>query len=206
MNSKHHIRERILAERKSFDEYKIFSANELIIENVNLLLNALHRDLIAAEKKTIEFKTYEFQTINPKNSVGLYLPLRGEPDLTKIILYNHWAFALPKIDEQEMKFVHYQIGAKLEESAKGTLQPVSDNYLTPSIIVAPALAYSQKGYRLGFGSGYYDKYFSKRSEHDAVAIIKIGVCFDNYLLEFLPYEKHDIKFDYIVTDKIILTL
>ena len=185
MNTKHFIREKILAERKLFSEYKFYSENESIVESVNSIIGT--------------FKNHSF-----KHSVGLYLPLTGEPDLTKVILYNNLSFGLPKIYGDEIKFIHYQLGVKLEKTAKGFMQPLSNFDLAPGIIIVPGLAYSLQGYRLGFGSGHYDKYFAKNAINNS--IVKIGVCFDKYLLEYLPYEKHDIRFDYIITDKMILKL
>jgi 5-formyltetrahydrofolate cyclo-ligase len=54
---------------------------------------------------------------------------------------------------------------------------------------------------LGFGVGYYDKYFTKIQN----SIVKIGVCFHEYLYEYLPQEDHDCKMDYIITDKNIIS-
>jgi 5-formyltetrahydrofolate cyclo-ligase len=52
--------------------------------------------------------------------------------------------------------------------------------------------------------GCYDKYFSDPIIN--ISTIKIGVCFDKYLLESLPIEKHDTKFNYIITEQTILKL
>jgi 5-formyltetrahydrofolate cyclo-ligase len=206
MNSKQTLREKILSEREVFNEYKFHVENELIIENINIIINALYKDLIAEEKRTVKFKTNDLEIFNTRQAVGLYLPIKGEPDLTKIMLYNDWIFALPKIKGNKIKFVDYQVGDKLEKKEKAIMYPISDIQLKPTIIIVPGLAYSLKGYRLGFGSGHYDKYFSQQIESDNKSIIKIGVCFGKYLLEFLPNESHDIKFDYIVTEEIILKL
>ena len=69
--------------------------------------------------------------------------------------------------------------------------------LKPDIVIIPSLAYSLHGNRLGFGMGYYDKYFNKIDVNSK--IIKLGVCFHEYLYEYLPTEDHDIKMDYIIT-------
>jgi 5-formyltetrahydrofolate cyclo-ligase len=207
MNSKKYIRDQILEERKGFDEYKFHVQNELIIENINIIVKSLYKDLISEEKRAVKFKTHNIEILDNSKIVGLYLPIKGEPDLTKIMLYNNWIFALPKIEDNKIKFVHYQLGAKLEKTAKSIMQPISDVNVQPIIIIVPALAYSLQGYRLGFGSGHYDRYFAEHTDfNNKKPIIKIGVCFDKYLLEFLPTESHDIKFDYIVTDEIILKL
>lgn len=182
------IRKEILIKRKHFDLDEFHTENDLIIKNVQTLLSALYKDL------------------TPKRELGLYLPLKGEPDLTKIMLNSKWAVSLPKIEDNKIKFVYYKIGDKLKKCEKGTMQPVSDSASIPNVIFAPGLSYSTKGHRLGFGGGYYDKYFSERKSITTTAPIKIGVCFDEFLIEYLPSEKHDIKFDYIITNKTILKL
>jgi len=35
-------------------------------------------------------------------------------------------------------------------------------------------------------------------------LIKVGVCFDEFLEELLEVEKHDVKLDFIITDKTIM--
>lgn len=207
MNCKRTIRKKILTERRTFNEYKFHNENELIIGNVSIILKSLYKKILTGEKKNLHFKNHNVEICNTEQSVGLYLPIKGEPDLTKIMLYNScWTFALPKIEDNRMRFVHYQIGAKLEKKTHYLMQPESNVQINPAIIIAPALAYSQQGYRLGFGSGHYDRYFSQQEEVANQHIIKIGVCFDKYLLESLPNENHDTKFNYIVTEEMILRL
>ena len=45
--------------------------------------------------------------VSTTTSIGLYLPLKGEPDLTSL-LDNNWGFGLPKINGDKIEFVHYQ--------------------------------------------------------------------------------------------------
>lgn len=181
MEFKNSLRKKILTKRKKFFIHKFHTENELILENINIVINSLNN-----------------------NVLGLYLALSGEPNLDKIaMLYNGHSIALPKVAGGLMQFVHYKIGDKLEKTENGFWQPISNIELNPNIIIVPGLAYSIKGYRLGFGRGYYDKYLASKKN---LSSIKIGVCFDEFLLEYIPNEKHDIKFDYIITDKMILKL
>lgn len=205
MKTKNQLRKKILIERQHFDIYKYHVENELIIENVKIVLDSLHNDFNAENNKIIKLKAHDIEVLNPNCGLGNYLPLKGEPDLTKIMIHSNWTIALPKIDGSQIKFVYYKIGDKLENTEKKIQQPISDVELTPGVIIAPGLAYSLKGYRLGFGGGHYDRYLAKKNNLSK-PIIKIGVCFNEFLLEYLPQEKHDIKFDYIITDKIILKL
>lgn len=65
------------------------------------------------------------------------------------------------------------------------------------LIVLPALAASEQGYRLGYGLGFYDVTLPE-FRPPAVAVT---VCFDFQLVAELPHEEHDIACDLIVTDR-----
>lgn len=202
MDLKHSLRKKILAERSLFSSDKFLKENELIVENTKLVIKALY-DNLSNKGKSPEDQNDNSKVVSATTSIGLYLPLKGEPDLTSL-LDNNWVFCLPKINGDKIEFVHYHKSMALEKGSKGIKHPPSDTILVPSIVIVPGLAYCQKGYRLGFGSGCYDKYFSRLIINTPT--IKIGVCFDKYLLESLPIEKHDTKFDYVITENTILKL
>lgn len=202
--TKQQLRKNILTERLCFVQDEYAHENEQIIESLELVLGTLHHKNNFNCKSTIstKLKIYNEEQFAHGSLTGLYLPVKGEPDLTKIMLRYNWRFALPKIIDNDLKFVHYKIGDRLVKGNFDLLEPFSDQFLAPNIIVAPALAYSIKGIRLGFGGGFYDRYFTDCQKE----CVKIGVCFDKYLLEYLPSEDYDIKFDYIITDKMVLKL
>jgi 5-formyltetrahydrofolate cyclo-ligase len=203
MYLKHSLRKKILAERTLFDRDKFLAENKLIVENTKLAISALCKNLSNKNRNSTEVETDNFEIFSAANPIGLYLPLKGEPDLTSL-LDNNWVFCLPKINGDKIEFVHYHKSMVLEKESKGIKHPPSDTILVPSIVIVPGLAYCQKGYRLGFGSGCYDKYFSRLIINTPTT--KIGVCFDKYLLESLPIEKHDTKFDYVITENTVLKL
>jgi len=202
MDLKHSLRKKILAERTLFFPDKFLAENKLIVENTKLVIQALYNNS-SNKGKSSEDQNDNSKVVSATTSIGLYLPLKGEPDLTSL-LDNNWVFCLPKINGDKIEFVHYHKSMVLEKGSKGIKHPHSDTILVPSIVIVPGLAYCQKGYRLGFGSGCYDKYFSRLIINTPT--IKIGVCFDKYLLESLPIEKHDTKFDYVITENTILKL
>jgi len=57
------------------------------------------------------------------------------------------------------------------------------------------LATDRRGYRLGYGKGFYDRYLVDQKA------AKWGICFDEEVLDELPIDEHDQKIDAIVTDK-----
>lgn len=185
MFEKNILREKILRERKDFQEIAYFAKNEIIFQETNNILNL--------------YTHYK----NPV--IGLYLALKGEPDLIKLSVNKNRSVALPRIRDKKMSFVNYRLGDSLERSLDTKLmQPEVNSVVIPRVIVIPGLAFDLNGYRLGFGNGYYDRFFVNLSVR--LKIIKIGVCFHEYLYEYIPRENHDIKLDYIITDKTVISL
>lgn len=66
---------------------------------------------------------------------------------------------------------------------------------TIDLILVPALAVDLKGNRLGYGKGFYDRFLA------GMAIPKIGLCFEEFVYQEIPYEEHDIKLDGIISEK-----
>ena len=62
-------------------------------------------------------------------------------------------------------------------------------------IIVPGVAFDIRGYRLGLGGGYYDRFLKKTSAK------KIALAFDFQLTENLPIEPHDMPVDFIITEK-----
>ncbi len=70
--------------------------------------------------------------------------------------------------------------------------------LDVDLFIVPGLAFDAQGGRLGFGAGIYDDILT----HARKSSPKIAICYDWQVLdEPLPLEPHDIRMDWIVTDK-----
>ena len=65
------------------------------------------------------------------------------------------------------------------------------------LVVVPGVVFDKKGYRIGYGGGYYDRFLPKLRK-DAK---KIAVAFEMQMVDFIPAESHDIKMDAIITEK-----
>ena len=63
------------------------------------------------------------------------------------------------------------------------------------VFLVPGMAFTTSGKRLGRGGGYYDKLLSKY--HDT---LKIGLTFNERIIEDIPTENHDISMDYVFTN------
>lgn len=62
------------------------------------------------------------------------------------------------------------------------------------LIFVPGLAFSEKGERLGWGGGYYDRLTA------SATAVNVGICYEMQIRNDIETESHDRKMDYIVTE------
>ncbi|WP_313129001.1 5-formyltetrahydrofolate cyclo-ligase [Anaerocolumna sp.] len=114
--------------------------------------------------------------------------------------------AVPKIVDQEMKFFYIKSLGELEPGTLGILEPFSGEEAIPSgteesLCIVPGLAFDRHRNRIGYGKGYYDKFFTKYTDKP---IRKIALAFDFQIYENLPAEEYDKKVDRIITPTTII--
>lgn len=102
-------------------------------------------------------------------------------------------------DTNIMRFFAIHSFDDLKEGSYGILEPngMSDEYnrsFENAICVVPALAYDRRGYRIGYGKGYYDRFLSENS------IRTVGLCYDNCLTDIIPCDEFDISVDMVITE------
>ena len=114
---------------------------------------------------------------------------------------------LPVVDKKINRILPIEVHslADLKPGTYGIPEPSPDNYLenTPDLldlIITPAVAFDYDKYRIGYGAGYYDRFFASLKKD----IVKIGIGFDEQLVQEVPREPHDIRLNYILTDKYLL--
>jgi 5-formyltetrahydrofolate cyclo-ligase len=73
-------------------------------------------------------------------------------------------------------------------------QPVEPKEV--DLVLAPGLAFSESGQRLGFGGGYYDRFLPKCPAR----CLTIGIAFEQQVLDDLPTEAHDINMHAVLTE------
>ena len=81
----------------------------------------------------------------------------------------------------------------LQEPAENRTMPAGKQEI--DLLVVPGVAYSESGYRTGFGGGYYDRYLVQYSGH------KVSLAFEKQLCGEVPVESHDIPVDSIFTER-----
>lgn len=144
-------------------------------------------------------------------SIFIYVSCKDEVDTKKVIKYslnNGKSVYVPKtyIHEKVMTAMKINSLDELIVDNYGILEPkfVDKNNIGIyfDIIIMPGLAFDKIGNRIGYGGGYYDKYISKLNYQ----VLKIALAYDFQILDNIEVEDHDIRVDYIITNKRLITI
>lgn len=112
------------------------------------------------------------------------------------IIYQAWKqnkeVAAPVVNKltKQLEFYLFHSFDQCRKASYGLLEPVpastqfcgSDNL---GLIVTPGLAFDKKGYRVGYGGGYYDKLLAGTDSYS------VSLSYDFQLLETVPIERFD---------------
>ena len=136
------------------------------------------------------------------SSILLYYGVGQEPDTSQLIeplisLGKALSFPLC-LPERRMEARSYQGPGHLLPGPFGIPEPDKDCPVVKrsdlSSILVPGLCFDERGFRLGHGGGYYDRYLT------GVSGLTIALCRDKLLLPSLPVESHDRPVNILLTE------
>lgn len=101
---------------------------------------------------------------------------------------------------RDMEFYWINGVEELEPGTFGVLEPRPDpkrkvTDFSNGLCLVPALCYDWRGYRLGYGKGYYDRFLAGFGGH------MIGVCYSDCIRRKLPHGRFDRPVELLVTDR-----
>ena len=121
-------------------------------------------------KNTIEL----IKKYSPK-CIHCFLPIhsKGEIDTMPIIQYcweNNINVVIPvsNFENNTLKAAEFKYDTKTKQTKKNITEPVDPVWKeteTIDIILTPLLAFDSKGYRIGYGKGFYDRFFASENTH-----------------------------------------
>ncbi|MGM9590268.1 MAG: 5-formyltetrahydrofolate cyclo-ligase [Faecousia sp.] len=132
------------------------------------------------------------------HSIYGYVPFNQEVDILPLLhraLADGKQVALPKCDGREMRFLCVSDLTRVQYTARGVPEPADDAPVArdeSALVIVPGLAFDCRGYRIGYGGGYYDRFLAKEPGHPTIAL-----CYDFQLLDRLEPDPYDVPVDTI---------
>ncbi len=103
-------------------------------------------------------------------------------------------------DRSDLEVREWRLEDELEESGQMFQQPPLDAPLIAGdevdLVIVPALAADDRGYRIGYGKGYYDRLLPRLPRAFRAAVI-----FDFELIAEVPEHPYDTPVDIVITDQ-----
>lgn len=169
----------------------------------------LRREMSPADKKRLDdkiacrlFKTWQYCK---QDTLLTYVSTAIEVDTFNII-QNAWRdgkrVAVPRcVDGQrEMEFYFIRSLDDLEVRTFHVLEPIPERCeqltnFSRGLCIVPALSFDYKGYRLGYGGGYYDRFLAKFTGYT------VGLCYASCVRKTMIKSKYDRPVELLITDK-----
>ena len=149
----------------------------------------------------IKDKIKELDIYKNSNSIAIYSSMRSEVDTKELInesLSLGKKVLLPRIiNKNKMIFIEINDNTVYERNSFGVLEPIGEECNDIDLIIVPGVAFDKDNNRLGYGRGYYDKYLKDKD------LYKIGICYQEQLVDLLPVDKYDIKMDMVITNELV---
>ncbi len=138
--------------------------------------------------------------------IAVFIPLPGEPDIWTpsqqlIVRQAARVYAPRMMPENQLDLVMITNTTALVRGPFGVIEPPLESTALADLtaldaIFIPGLAFSKDGGRLGFGGGWYDRLLARIPDKT----IKIGVCWNELLIDSVPMDTLDVRVDGILTE------
>lgn len=101
---------------------------------------------------------------------------------------------VPFVEGKTMRSV--RLKPPLEKGAFGIMQPRGGQECTCQVALVPLLLADRQGNRIGYGGGYYDRYFKAHPD-----VVRIGVAYAGQIAESVPFGETDVPLDGFLTEE-----
>lgn len=186
---KNSIRKEIIKKRA------MLSTEETVQKSEHIFRNLLDSRLL--ENKKIILNYADFRNEVSTKAISEYAFTKNIP-----LFY-------PKVIGNEMEFYQVKNWSDLKTGYQTILEPVStssnlqldmhDIKEEDIIVIIPGAVFSRDGVRYGYGKGFYDRFLSRFSR-----VNKVALAYSLQLMSELDREEHDIRMDWIITEKEII--
>lgn len=139
--------------------------------------------------------------------VHVYLPIKRkhEMDTFKVIdfLRAHkpsLLIVVPRsnFNSLEIENVVYDEHTILEENEYGILEPMNGEVIAADkidLVICPLLAFDKRGYRVGYGKGFYDRFLA----NCRFDVVKIGLSYFEPEEKIEDIDDTDVSLDYVIS-------
>jgi 5-formyltetrahydrofolate cyclo-ligase len=134
--------------------------------------------------------------------VAFCWPLKNEYDarhLARTLRGRGTLTALPVVvaPKTPLAFREWHPGVALAKGPLDIPYPVGSAEIVPDVVLLPMNGWDEKGYRLGYGGGFFDRTLATLAKRP----VTVGVSYELARLDTIQPQAWDIPMDYVVTER-----
>ena len=163
---------------------------------------ALAPDSVESSRKLIDASIERSFPGLARSRLAFCWPIKNEYDARHLVrtLRERGALtALPVVvaPKQPLAFREWHPGVELAKGPLDIPYPLNSAEVVPDAVLLPMNGWDAKGYRLGYGGGFFDRTLASLAKKPVV----IGVSYELAKLETIHPQPWDIPMDYVVTER-----
>lgn len=170
--------------------------NELRSKYLEIRRNILDKN---NKDNIIYHKVIHNEKVKLAKTILIYVSKEDEVDTINLIKYflTCKKVAVPKIENNEIEFYYINSINDLKPGYFHVLEPISNNKVKDyqdMLSITPGICFSKLGYRIGYGKGFYDRFYQKNH------VYSLGLCYKECLVNNSYHDSYDQKVDEVITD------
>ena len=168
---------------------------------------SISRDEFESKSRAIKDNIFSLPEWDKASIIYTYVSMRNEPDTREVIeraFSEGKTVCVPKIFGRQMNFIPIESLDELKKGTFGLMEPedTGEYVKEPGLMLVPGIMFGEDFNRIGFGAGYYDRYFSGHTEDDGWFLVAVG--YDFQLRKEIPREEFDVYMNVVITNEGIL--
>ncbi|MBC8535248.1 5-formyltetrahydrofolate cyclo-ligase [Feifania hominis] len=159
--------------------------------------------LRAQRDEAIARRLFESGAYRSARGILCYVSYQSEIDTRAILcraLRDGKRVAAPRVDARVHSMAFYELAEPedlvggyrgIPEPREGLPSAQGSDF---SLCILPGYCFDGRGYRLGYGGGYYDRFLANFGGR------KLGLCYRENLVSSLPHDRYDIPADLVICE------
>jgi 5-formyltetrahydrofolate cyclo-ligase len=171
-------------------------------ERMRALRDTIPPDERASLGAVIEERVLRLPAVRDARAITAFHSFGSEvstASLIELLTTGERRVLLPYLDAGEMHMAHYRPGDHLAPAGYGAMEPAVRVPVPPEeidVCLVPGLAFDPRGYRVGYGGGYFDRFLPRLDPR----AVRIGLAFHLQVVPDVPHGTDDQPVDLVVTD------
>lgn len=156
-------------------------------------------DFLGIASRDIHARLRRIEEFWEAGRIGMYHPVGSEirtQDIIQEALSRGREVCLPKVSGESLEFRRICSFGDLRKGRFDVMEPKDECPAAGDLdaVLIPAVGASPDGVRLGYGSGYYDRFLAGSDT------VSVALTLDKQIISRMPRSDHDVPVDWIVTE------